>query len=222
MPNAMNRTLQLPLAAMLAFLLATIPGCGMVGVMAENYKRTSTHSVEGEYQGLAGKSFAVVVQVGQSIEGQYPGLRDVLLGKITEQLAANAGASGVVPAQQVAKYLYNHPGWSARSMADLAKDLGGVDRIVWVEIYEFRLNDVGNQYEWDGLAGGTFAVLEMDSPLPEARAFERRVQVKFPDKPGYGPNDYTASIVQTTLFKRFVDRSTWLCYTHEEAYYPDY
>jgi len=217
-----TRPYSLVLATTLALLLATLPGCGMVGVMAENYKRTSTHSVDAEYTGLAGHSFAVVVQVGQSIEGQYPGLRDVLLGKITEQLAANAGASGVVPATRVAKYLYNHPGWSARPMTDLAKDLGGVDRIVWVEIYEFRLNDIGNQYEWDGLAGGTFAVLEMDSVLPEARAFERRVQVKFPDKKGFGPNDYSASIVQTALLKRFVDRATWLCYKHDEPYYPDY
>lgn len=217
----MMKPFQLVLLSLLA-ALGSLSGCGMVGVMAENYKRTSTHAVEAEYTGLTGRSFAVVVQVGQSIEGQHPGLRDVLLGKITEQLSANAGASGVVPAPQVAKYLYNHPGWSARSMVDLAKDLGGVERIVWVEIYEFRLNDVGNQYEWDGLAGGTFAVLEMDSVLPEARAFERRVQVKFPDKRGFGPNDYSASIVQTSLMKRFVDRSTWLCYTHEEPYYPDY
>lgn len=216
-------TQRMPLV-LVALALAMLPlgSCQTIGVLAENYKRTSTKSVEPEYTGLTGKSFAVVVQIGQSIEGQYPGLRDVLLGKMTEQLAANAGASGVVPAPQVAKYLYNHPGWSARPMTDLAKELGGVDRIVWVEIYEFRLNDIGNQYEWSGLAGGTFAILEMDSALPEARAFERRVQVKFPDKPGYGPTDYSGSIVQTTLMKRFVDRSTWLCYTHEEPYYPDY
>jgi hypothetical protein len=76
-------------------VLAALPGCGMVGVMAENYKRTSTHSVEGEYTGLAGKSFAVVVQVGQSIEGQYPGLRDVLLGELRAFVAVGEEGRGV-------------------------------------------------------------------------------------------------------------------------------
>lgn len=210
-------------AAAIGVALTTgLSGCAFFGVMADTYQRTSTHSVESEYDGLKGKSFAVVVQTGQTIEGEYPGLRDVLLTKLTEQLAQHAGASGVVPAHQVAKYLYNHPGWSARPMADLAKELGGVDRLVVVEVYEFRLNAIGNQYEWDGVAAGTFGVLEMDSPIPDARAFERRVQVKFPGKSGYGPGDYNASVVQTTLVKRFVDRAAWLCYKHDEAYHPEY
>ena len=72
------------------------------------------------------------------------------------------------------------------------------------------------------VAAGMVRVYETDSVLPEQPSFERGVAVKFPDKMGYGPDDYSQVAVSSTILKRFVDRSSWLFYTHEEKYYPDY
>lgn len=209
-----------------ALLVATtgiaIPGCQIIGVAAENYKRTSTRTVEPEYEGLVGKSFAVVVTSDRGIESMNPGVVDTLIDRITARIRDESGASGFVPAVQVLKYTYDNPAWISRPLSELAKSLGGVDRLVFVDLYEFRLHDPGNAYEWGGVAAGTVAVLEMDSPLPDSHAFERKIQVKFPDKPGMGPAEFNANVISSTLVKRFVDRSTWLFYKHEEPYYPDY
>ncbi len=216
-------------AALAALVMAAVAcggsGCAAVGGAIENYRRSSTKSVDAEYTGLAGKSFAVVVSVDRSVQSDYPTLVEELTRRVTDRLSASTNeprAGGFVPSNDVIKYQYNRPGWAALPPSELAEALGGVDRLIFIELYEFRLNDPGNQYLWDGVAAGTVAVAETDSPLPDVYVFEKTVQIKFPDQGGYGPNEMNASLVGSVLIQRFVDRSTWLFYTHEEPYYPDY
>src|SRR6185295_15062974 len=209
----------------LAWFSLSLAGCsyvGILGVMTENYKRGSSHEIKSEYDGLKGKSFAVIISADRAIQAEYPQIVDVLCDRITTRLHQEAGASGYIPAAKVLKYMYDHPVWVSRPMSELAKELDNVDRIVYVDLYEYRLNEPGNSYEWGGVAAGTVAVLEMESALPDSHAFERNVQVKFPDKSGHGPGDMSATLVSSTLVTRFVDRSTWLLYDHQEMYYPDY
>jgi hypothetical protein len=208
--------------------VACIPGCNIVGVvggMAEAYKQGSTHEIKADYTGLHDKSFAVVVAADRGIQAEHPDLVRHLTIKMTERLADNKNvprAAGFVPAEDVLTYMYQHPGWSSKPMSELAKELGGVQRVLYVEVFEYRLREPGNQYEWDGAAGGTVALIETDSPLPDDYAYQKQVTVKYPDKKGYGPADMTVSAVNTVLASRLIDRVTWLMYDHQEKYYPDY
>jgi hypothetical protein len=200
-------------------------GCvvgALIGGMAQSYKETASHSVEAEYLGLQDKSFAVVVAADRSIEADFPGLVAEITRRIDERLAANANASGHVPHVDVLGYIYNNPGWAAKTREELAEALGNPQRIVFLDFNEFRLNDPGNGYLWDGLAAGTIGVYELDGVLPEEFAFERAIRVKFPDKTGQGPTDFSRDQVVGVLLKRFIDRTTWLFYTHEEKITPDY
>jgi hypothetical protein len=216
----------LPMLAVIA--LWTVPGCQIAAIIGggiENYKQDSTHEIKAEYTGLEGKSFAVVVAADRMIQSEQPDLVRYLTVKMTERLANNTNvprAGGFVPAEDVLRYLYANPGWNSKPMSDLAKALGGVERLVYVEVFEYQLHEPGNQYEWDGTASGTVGVVETDSALPDDFAFQRQVAVKFPDKKGMGPGDMTASAVTTVLSSRFIDRVTWLMYNHQEKYYPDY
>lgn len=194
----------------------------IIGGMAQSYNETASHKVEAEYLGLNEKSFAVVVAADRSIEADFPGLVAELSKRIDERLAQNANASGHVPHVDVLAYTYNNPGWSARTRADLGKALGNPQRIVFLDFTEFRLNDPGNAYLWDGVAAGSIGVHELDGPIPEDFAFERAIRVKFPDKIGQGPNEFNREQVTSVLLKRFVDRATWLFYEHEEKITPEY
>ncbi len=214
------------LVALLGLSCALLAGgcniMGIGGVIAENYKRTSTHSIDPKCDQLKGKAFAVVISAGRAIDGEHPGVTDELLARITERLAAHAGASGVVPAADVQRYTYNHPGWQGMAFTELGKELGGVERLVFVELQEFRLIDPGNKYEWNGVATGIVGVAELDSITPDALSYEQIVSVKFPDKQGSSAEDMVANIVASTLIARFTDRASWLFYKHEEPYYPEY
>ncbi len=212
-----------PLAATLA-----LGGCAigaLVGGMAQSYKKSSTHTVKPETKVLDGKSFAVLVNTDRSIEEAAPGISATLLSRITEILANpqnDAGATGVVPPAMVIQYTYDHPGWRAKSMEDLAKDLGGAQRLVFVELTEFRTTEPGNKYLYDGVAAGSVSVVEADSKLADYYTFERSILVKFPDEQGHRPEEIPEAGVRTELMRRFVDRVTWPFITHQEPYYPKY
>lgn len=212
-------------AVVLSSLPLVLGGCAigaLFGGMAQSYNETASHTVEAEYTGLQGKSYAVIVAADRSIEADFPGLVAELTTRIDARLRASAGSLGHVPATQVLSYIYNTPGWPARSREELAKDLGGPDRLVYLDLTEFRLNDPGNAYLWNGAAVGNVGVFEMDGPLPEDYAYEKTVAIRFPDKEGFGPTDFSREQVVSVLLKRFVDRASWLFYDHEEKIMPDY
>ncbi len=210
--------------AAIALCMGTGAGCvavGVAAVAAKGIEESRPKKVLAEYEGLAGKSYAVVVSADRSIQAQYPALVAELTIRINDRLWTNSGASAGIPSQELLSYLYQHPEWVAQPFSDLAKTLS-VERLVIVDLNEFRLNDPGNQYLWDGVAGGQVSVVEADGPLPDDYAFTRPVRVGFPDQKGIGPEQYGRDVVSSALLVRFIDRSTWLFYEHQEPYYPKY
>jgi hypothetical protein len=217
-----------PLVMAAALVLGgSLGGCAAVGfggAMMESYRRNSTRPVDAEYHGLEGKRWAVVVSANRIIQADHPQIVGYITGKVTERLLLQQeqiAATGFVPAESVLAFQYDNPRWVAMPRGELARDLG-VDRLILVELVEYRLNDPGNQYLWDGVATGTIGVIEADSPLPDEFTFERSIRVTFPDGTGLGPNDVPRRGVATALASRFVDRASWLFYKHEEPYYPKY
>ncbi len=209
----------------LLLTIATLPGCALAGAMAESYQRTSTKPVLAEYTGLEGKSFAVVVSADRGIQAEHQQLVEYLASRLTERLSGPANvptAGGFVPTQQVTQYQYRTPTWAAKPMDEVGKDLGGVQRIVLLELTEYRLNEPGNQYEWLGSATFSTTVFEVDGASPDEVAFTKIQTVDFPDQKGVAADTVDRRVITTALANRVVDRSSWLFYKHEEPYYPDY
>jgi hypothetical protein len=215
------------LVALAFAMAASVGGCAIVGfsgAMIDSYRRHSTRTVEAEYHGLEGKQWAVVVTANRIIQADHPQVVPFLNARITERLLEQQeliGATGFVPAENVLSFIYENPRWIAMPRGELARSLG-VERLIFVELLEYRLNDPGNQYLWDGLATGTVGVIEADSPMADEYTFERAIRVSFPDQSAMGPGDMSTQMVATVLAMRFVDRATWLFYKHEEPYYPKY
>jgi hypothetical protein len=160
------------------------------------------------------------------IQGDYPQIVPYLTSRITEQLASPAAqqkvaAKGYIPAAPLLNWLYEHPRWTAMSHSSLARELG-VDRLIVVELLEYRLNEPGNQYVWAGEATGTIGVCEIDGAAPDEYAFQKPLKITYPDKEGYGPDKLPSEAVATELARRFAERCAWLFYAHEEPYYPKY
>jgi len=144
-----------------------------------------------------------------------------MTAQISARLVEHAGASGFVPPVALLDYQYRNPAWVTKSYERIATDLG-VERLIWVDIYEYRLNEPGNAYLWEGVAAASVGVIEADSGLVEDFMYQKELNVGFPDDKGYGPVDLDERLVQAELNRRFVDRVTWLFYDHQEPYYPDY
>lgn len=203
---------------------ALVPGCSLYGAISENARRGSNVKVEAKVDALAGKSFAVVVAADRATQAEHPGLVERITTQITERLSQPTNkpkAGGFVPAPQVLAFQYRNPSWSARSIQDLAQELGGVQRLVFIELSEYRLNEPGNAYEWSGSAVGSVAVYDTESAAETPIATET-VGVRFPDIAGIGPDQLSRAGVTTVLSSRFIDRASWLFYDHEEPYEAEY
>jgi hypothetical protein len=207
--------------------LAALTACNIVafaGLAAENYKRTSTHAVAAEYDDLRGNSFAVIVTGDRVLQASNPTLYTKMCSRITERLVENRsliGVTGFVPPLTLAEFQITHPSWTAWGYDRLATELD-VDRLIVVEMYEYRLTETGNQYLWDAMAAARVAVVEADSDTPGEFVYRKDIQVHYPDDQGVSPDDLQMNQVQGNIDKRFVDRVAWLFYKHQEPYYPDY
>jgi hypothetical protein len=223
----------MPLAVQLRFLrcvlstlmLACLAGCQLVGGMASAYQRNTPRTVEAEYDGLTGKSFAVLAVADRAIQAEHPQLVEETMRRATKALSQPANfpkPAGFVNAEEVIKFAYRLPSWPAKEASFLATELGGVDRIIVIEVLEFRLNEPGNTYEWAGIAGGTVTIYEVDTQTPETPAYTTTFNVDYPDQKGFGPDTLPRAAVATELLRRMIDRSTWPMLRHQEAYDPDY
>jgi hypothetical protein len=197
-----------------------LAGCELLGVIAANEKRYGSSEVQAEYLGLEGKTFAVVVKADQLIQADFPEVVAKLSADISVRLANEAGAAGFVPPDKVLGYQYNHPRWVAMPLDQLAKALT-VQRLVYVELTEYRLQDPGNAYLWQGVAAGFVGVVEADAPIPDEFAFRKAIRVAFPDKGGIGPAELPRAAVNTELARRFTTKASWLFYAHEEKNTPE-
>lgn len=203
--------------AVIAGVLAFTPGCTIFGFGAmaiEEYRKTRSHTEEAAYTGLTDKNFAVLVSADRMIQANYPEIVPQVAVAMSSRLAENVNAAGYVPGSAMLTYQYNHPSWPSRSYGEIAEELG-VERLVVVDIQEFRLNDPGNAYIWDGVAAATVAVVEADGPFPDDIAHEHFVHVTFPDSGGYGPEDFSRIQMLSVLKSRFIDRATWPFYDAE-------
>jgi hypothetical protein len=205
-------------AALLAACAAVFSGCTigrLIGGMAESSRRQGMHEEKAKYTGLTDKTFAVIVAADRSIQADFPSVISVVTLEITKRLADNSGAKGVLPATEVLKYQSQHPGWVAKPLNTLAKELA-VERVVYVDLQDFTLTDPGNPYIYNGVASGTIHVIDPESATPGEFAFGEAVRVKYPDMSGMGPTQIPRNQVLSELARRFIERSAWALYTHEE------
>jgi len=200
---------------------ATIPmlqGCivgAAIGGMAESYRRTGATTFEAQYSGIEGKSFAVVTLASRPIEAEHPGLTSRITQRVNDRLIQNANPAYAIPSRDLLAVLFNTPTWRVMTREDLA-DLLGVERLIVIEIIDYRLHEPGNRHLWDGRVAGIVSVYESDSALPNDPIYEQSLSIVFPDSSGYLRTDIPETAVTTELSNRFINRAAWLFYEHEE------
>jgi hypothetical protein len=208
----------------LAFLpclaaLLVLPSCavvGVIGALAEAAEETGSTTYPAEYEGIDDRSYAVIIAVDRVVEADNPGITTRLTQQIDDRLRANTSASAHIPSGRLLSTLYADPSWKALPRGELGEKLG-VERLIVLEVIEYRLHEPGNRYTWDGVASGIVEVYEIDSALPDDPMFERTIAVSFPDRMGLLEGDIPEEAVTSELSRRFAERTAWLFYTHTEA-----
>ena len=97
----------------------------------------------------------------------------------------------------------------------------GVNRVVFIDIYEYRLNPPGNRWIWDGVCAANISLIERDGFDPDMFVDTFTVTSEFPKIEGVDRTAATEQQIETGLLAEFVKRTAWLFHEHVEPKYPD-
>jgi hypothetical protein len=210
-------------ALCLVSLIAPSSGCiaGAVGALGQQIERGKKLDVPAQYDGLEEKTCAVVVMSDYATLVEHPEVVGNITANVAQRIRQYVKGASVLPPGQVLDWQYRTPQWRALPFGEVAKELG-VERLVLIDLFEYRLNPIGNSYLWDGTAGAHVNVIEADGLAPDEFVYTTTVVARFPNKEGIGRESATREQIERGLLTLFIQKSSWLFYRHIEDKYPDY
>jgi hypothetical protein len=210
-------------ALLLALVPLALPACGTFGVaskIGEAIEVEKKVEVLAKYRGLENKTVAIVVNADRSVLYEHPTVVPNVAGNVAAGIREHVSGAQVLDWRESLAWCYRTPSWTTLPLGEVAKELG-VDRVVFVDIFEFRLNPVGNRWIWEGMAGANIGLVERDSLDPDAFVEEYSVAVKFPDIKDLSRESATEQQIMLGLVGKFTQTVNKLFYDHIEDKYPN-
>ncbi|MEM9021794.1 MAG: hypothetical protein AAGC44_14640 [Planctomycetota bacterium] len=199
-------------ALLLLTAVLILPACNLPAI------GDKTFNVKQQYAGLDNRSVAVLVATGDYIDSNYPEVREQLTREVTQRIATSVPGVQVTNPEQVLRFQQDNPFWTARAPSELIRALN-VQRLVIVELGEYRTHEPGDQHILRGVVTGNVNVLEAEAPDPNNFAFNQSIRSAFPEesrsKIGYSRVTLNEDIVETEARRRFAVDAAGIFYDHK-------
>jgi hypothetical protein len=145
-------------------LTAFAGGCNLMAIPAVLLSpRHETKTILPEYEGLKGKSVAVVVYAGPELQVDYQTLQLEVGEAVASQLSRNVEGIKVSDERQVLRYQEENPDWDSRHRYELAKSLA-VDYVLLVSLIDFSTHEPGTAYLARGIILAQVSVFPVTPP----------------------------------------------------------
>lgn len=173
--------------------------------------------VEAEYLDLVDKRVAVMVSADEYTLFRFPRATDNVGQAVGNAIHGNVENTVVSIPREVARYQRKNPYWITARPSRLISDLG-VDRLVVIDLNEYRTNEEGNSSVWRGVIDGTVSVYEADGEDPDNATFQKPVRAEYPEGGTFGliSADADQDKIEAATLQRFTLRSAGLFFDHEE------
>ncbi len=202
---------------------AALCGCEaalLLGGMSQNYEYSKQIEVEPVYYGLENKTVAVIVQTDQGTLYEHPGLELTLATGISGRIQEHVAGVIVTHPVEINNWKFKTREWYSMPYGEIAEKLN-VDRLVFVDVYEYRLNPIGNRYLWDGVCAANVGIIERDGFDPDTFVDSFSVENRFPNISGVGRESAQRSAIEKGLMGPFVMKTAGLFHTHLVPKHPD-
>jgi hypothetical protein len=203
--------------------LALLAGCAafqLAGALGQAYEEQKQIEVLAEYDGLEGKRVAVVVDADMNLRYQNPDLVQQVAAGVALRIQRDVSDAQVINPAAVLDWQWRTPQWNAMPYGKIAEVLNA-ERVVFVDIYEYRLHPPGNRWIWEGVCAASVSVIESDAIDPDMFVDTFNVISEFPNMDNVDRNAADAQQIERGLLSEFVKQTTWLFHTHLEPKYPD-
>ncbi|MCH2132290.1 MAG: hypothetical protein MK116_00935 [Phycisphaerales bacterium] len=219
----LNRIRSIVLCGILAATGAVAGGCALsyIGAgMAQNFEYQKLIEVLPKYEGLEHQTVAVVVDADLATLYEHPTLCDTVAEGVNKRLSDRVSGIRLLPQRLVRDWQFSTPQWNALPYGDIARQLN-VDRVVLVDIQDFRLHPRGNRWMWDGECTAMVGIIERDGVEPDEMADIFHVTARFPKLKELDRQSATEQAIRTGLYVEFIKHVGWIFHAHLEPKYPD-
>lgn len=216
--NHMHTTLRrLSHVMLLLPLLATLGlmGCGYAAHALFGGERTV--DVAAEYRGLDEQRVAVLVAVHDEMLGHFPQAPSKINQAVSAHLAQHVPGITVTEPARMIDFQINNPFWNAIPYSQIVRQMD-VDRLVLVDLSEYRTREPGNRHLWQGRVSGRVTVIDAHATDPDSPVYEKTVVADFPENqrlgvPEHGSDQASIELGMISLFAR---NTTNLFHDHKE------
>ncbi len=200
-------------ALIVSGLIAVFLGLTGCAAMMQPEKKVMV-DVAGEYLELTHQRVAVMVAADAHTLYAYPDAPLHMVKAVTGQIAGNApDVTNTVP-DQVIRFQKENPYWTNLRYSELIKKMA-VDKIVLIDVVEYRTHEPGNTHVWHGLITANIGVIDASAADPDNFAYYNTVSVRFPDKSTVGVVDADDESIQLGMLLLFSRKAGGLFYDHQ-------
>lgn len=198
-------------------------GCAVFhlgAAMAQSAEYQKVDDVLAEYTGLQDHKVAVIVDADMATLVQFPTLVRSITHGVSARIAQYVPGAQVVDPDYVLRWQYQTLQWNALSYSAMAEAMG-VERLVYIDVYEYRLHPPGNRWLWEGVCAAGVLVIEADGLAPDAPVESWEMSAEFPRVEGVTREEAGAAQIEYGVLHEFIKHTVWLFHDHKEPRYPD-
>lgn len=206
--RSLNQSLGLLALVAAAFLVS---GCTVLNLMQSE---EVIIAYTAEYRGLEDQRVAVIVNADELQLSRFPNAREMIARNIAARLADNMPTVEVVHPRDITAFVENNPYWATLRYSELV-DRVNVDRLVVIDILEYRTHEPGNRHEWSGAVSGNVYVIDADAIDPDNPAYARVMSAVFPEGQPIGVVSSDNATIEAGMVGVFARDTAGLFYDHE-------
>ena len=215
-PPTHNRSLLHLFPVLLIGTALLLPSCSLIGYPIAIFEGdTKEKEVTARYTDLAGKTFAVMVLADSRIRHRFPDAQQNVSTALTGAITRYVQDTTATAPREVMQYQQDHPHWSTLPPSRLLKTFG-VERLIVVDLAQYRTQEPGNAHLWKGVIDAAVAVYQAEDADPDNKAFEEPIHAEFPPGRVLGVTDGDHQTMQLGALKAFTLRAAGLFYNHQE------
>lgn len=197
-----------------ALLLCTgLSACNVAGYVAYSMQQDVPKEVKARYTGLENERVAIMVQSSSFVYSMSPHGPDKVGYGMGAKMQASIEGVTVIPKDIVDTYKRKNRGWIAYEPARIMEDLG-VNRVVLVDLYEYRTHEPGDPHVKMGIMAANISVLSLDEYDPNTIAFSTDVRTQWPKDTKVGAVTLDDNKVEQVTLNYFLREAAGLFYDY--------
>ncbi|MBX2851467.1 MAG: hypothetical protein KTR15_06965 [Phycisphaeraceae bacterium] len=172
--------------------------------------------VKAQYLDLNNRSVAVVVSMSDYAEFNHPGAKQGICEEMVRRIKANVPGVTLTSPNEVLQWQEDNPYWATRPPSMLINQLK-VERLVLVEIGEYRTHEPGDKHVLRGVISASVNIVEAEADDPDnfGASFSKNTMYPEPGESKIGRVGDDEALIEVRTQIRFCESAAGLFYDHQ-------